>query len=66
MYQLQETTEVAAVPAKRFKLGNGTHDTRFSCVLIPQRLGSTSLKLQIYTLDCEGVAILVLVGMKSL
>ena len=64
MHQLQESVEVAAVPAKRFKFGNGTRDTSSSCVLIPQRLGNTSLKLQIYTLDCEGVPILV--GMKSL
>ena len=58
-----EEVEVSAAPAKRFKFGNGTHSMSASCILVP-RVGDMQLKLQLYTLDCEGVPILI--GMRTL
>ena len=54
-----EEVEVSTAPAKRFKFGNGTHSLSSSCVLVPQSVGDMQLKLQLYTLDCEGVPILI-------
>ena len=59
-----EEVEVSAAPPKRFKFGNGTFSMSSSCVLVPQSVGELQLRLQLYTLDCEGVPILI--GMRTL
>ena len=65
--QLSGVTEevgVSAAPPKGFKFGNGTFSMSSSCVLVPQSIGDLQLRLQLYTLDCEGVPILI--GMRTL
>ncbi|CAK9021545.1 unnamed protein product, partial [Durusdinium trenchii] len=55
---------VVDVPQKTFKFGNGMTQQSESLILLPQRLGEHSLSLGIYTLEANGVP--VLVGIKTL
>ena len=55
---------VVVVPQKTFKFGNGMTQQSESLILLPQRLGEHSLSLGIYTLEANGVP--VLVGIKTL
>ena len=56
--------EVVNCPNKTFKFGNGMSQQSESMVLLPQRLGSHLLSLGIFTLEAEGVP--VLVGIRTL
>ena len=55
--------EVTREPVKRFKFGNGEHACA-SSVLLDQVLGERKIQLGMFTLDVEGVP--VLLGMKTL
>ena len=56
--------EVTREPVKRFKFGNGEHAYASSYVLLDQMLGDRKIQLGMFTLDVEGVP--VLLGMKTL
>ena len=56
--------EVTQEPVKRFKFGNGEHAYASSYVLLDQMLGERRIQLGMFTLDVEGVP--VLLGMKTL
>ena len=56
--------EVTQEPVKRFKFGNGEYAYASSYVLLDQMLGDRKIQLGVYTLDVEGVP--VLLGMKTL
>ena len=56
--------EVTREPVKRFKFGNGEHAYASSYVLLDQVLGERKIQLGMFTLDVEGVP--VLLGMKTL
>ena len=56
--------EVTRDPVKRFKFGNGEHAYASSYVLLDQVLGERKIQLGMFTLDVEGVP--VLLGMKTL
>ena len=56
--------EVTQEPVKRFKFGNGEHAYASSYVLLDQMLGERKIQLGMFTLDVEGVP--VLLGMKTL
>lgn len=56
--------EVVNCPNKTFKFGNGMSQQSESMVLLPQRLGTHLLSLGIFTLEAEGVP--VLVGIRTL
>ncbi|CAE7247762.1 unnamed protein product [Symbiodinium sp. CCMP2592] len=58
--QVQVTDE----PPKRFKFGNGAHGYSASHVLLPQRLGELCVNLGVFTLDVQGVPLLI--GVKTL
>ena len=56
--------KVVDVPNKMFKFGNGMTQKSESVILLPQRLGNHRLSLGIYTLEAQGVP--VLVGIRTL
>ena len=56
--------EVTQEPVKRLKFGNGEHAYASSYVLLDQMLGERRIQLGMFTLDVEGVP--VLLGMKTL
>ena len=56
--------QVVDVPNKVFKFGNGMTQKSESMILSPQRLGNHRLSLGIYTLEAQGVP--VLVGIRTL
>ena len=56
--------EVVDCPRKTFKFGNGMSQRSESMVLLPQRLGDHLLSLGIFTLEADGVP--VLVGIRTL
>ncbi|CAE7470265.1 unnamed protein product [Symbiodinium sp. CCMP2592] len=62
-HQIEEIS-VTNVPPKRFKFGNGSQDMSSSHVLLPVTLGARKVPMGIYTLDVEGVPLLI--GIKTL
>ena len=56
--------QVLNVPNKLFKFGNGMTQKSESVILLPQRLGDKKLSLGIFTLEAQGVP--VLVGIRTL
>ena len=56
--------QVVDLPNKWFRFGNGMVQKSESMILLPQRLGAHQLSLGIYTLEAEGVP--VLVGIRTL
>ncbi|CAE7725645.1 RE2 [Symbiodinium sp. CCMP2592] len=61
--QVEEVAVTNAAP-KRFKFGNGSHDMSSSHILLPVTLGTHQVPMGIYTLDVEGVPLLI--GIKTL
>ena len=59
-----ESVVVTDTPPKRLKFGNGAHDMSASHVLLPLTLGQREVPMGVFTLDVQGVPLLI--GIKAL